>query len=128
MGGFASAVTSAEALTACAWEPLPKSKIWTVPHPIDVAAAYASLKTPHCGVFRALGAPAPFGVNVSFHRWLPGTAVTFLIKLTEKERKMCMPALTDGTGFDIIQMIRDFTETCAPAHHMLIPGKKGRQV
>ena len=27
----ASAVTSAEALTACAWEPLPKSEIWTAP-------------------------------------------------------------------------------------------------
>ena len=28
---IASAVTSAKALTACAWELLPKSKIWTAP-------------------------------------------------------------------------------------------------
>ena len=28
--------------------------------------AYASLKTPHCGVFRAFGAPQPpFGLNTS---------------------------------------------------------------
>jgi len=33
---FASAVTSAKALTACAWEPLPKSEIWTAPHDLSI--------------------------------------------------------------------------------------------
>ena len=32
----ASAVTSAKALTACAWEVLPKSEIWTLPHDLCV--------------------------------------------------------------------------------------------
>ena len=31
--------------------------------------AYASLKTPHCGVFRALGAPQPLRAKTIFGIW-----------------------------------------------------------